>query len=151
MADSPFEIVATAVKDAFDAEFASEGFTMTFDNLHESLGRNRVDVGISPEEDNVNMRNALVQETWVEVKFYDLWRQEITPDTVVNPTRITSFAQRFRDCLRTTSVSTPGTGMVWYFDVRNIRYPNDPTGNKTRFVASVRAYGNNSNLTETTD
>jgi hypothetical protein len=147
---SPFEIIATAVKTAFEAEFASEGFTMIFDNLHESLGRARVDVGISPDEDIVNARNALVQETWVEVKFYDLWTDEINPNTVVNPTRITGFAHRFRDCLRRAQTTDPGTGAVWYFDVRTVRYPNDPTGNKTRFVATIRAFGNNSNLVETT-
>lgn len=147
---SAYEVVATAIKTIFEDEFSEEGFTMVFDNLHESLGRKRVDVGIAPDEDVVSPANAKVQETWVEVRFYDLWRQEISPDTVVNPVRITNFAERFRDALRRQQATDPGTGQVWFFDVRRVRYTNDPTGNKTRFVASIRAYGNNANLVETT-
>lgn len=146
---SPYQTVAAAIKAAFDAEFAPEGFVMAYDNLHESLGRTRVDVGIAPIEDYPSGNNSLVQETLVEVKFYDLWKQEISPETVVDPARIASFADRFRQALRRSQVTDPGTGMVWFFDVRRIRYPNDPTGNKSRFVAEVRAFGNNSNLVET--
>lgn len=147
---SPFETVAIALKTIIDAEFAPEGFTAIFDNLHESLGRTRTEIGIAPTEEFVNERNAVVQESWVEVRFYDLWTQEISPDTVVDPTRIAGFAERFRDAIRRARASDPGTGMVWYFDVRRVEYPNDPTGNKTRFHATVRAFGNNSGLIETT-
>lgn len=149
LASSPFEAVAIAIKAVFDATFAAEQFVMIFDDLHESLGREYVAVGISPTEDLTRTTNALVQETWVEVKFYDLWRQEISPDTVVDPVTITAYAERFRNALRIASASDPGTGQVWYFDVRRITYPRDPTGNKTRFVATIRAFGNNSNLVET--
>lgn len=149
LASSPFEAVAIAVKAVFDATFATEQFVMVFDDLHESLGREYVAVGISPTEDITRAANALVQETWVEVKFYDLYPQEIDPNTGVDPTTITGYAERFRNALRGASASDPGTGQVWYFDVRRITYPRDPTGNKTRFVATIRAFGNNSNLVET--
>lgn len=150
MPDSPYFAVATSLKTIIEAEFAPESFTAIFDNLHESLGRNRVDIGISPVEDTVRGNNNIVQETYVEVKFYDLWTQEISPDTVVNPTRITDFAERFRKKVKSTRATQPHTGQVWYFDVQRIQYPNDPTGNKTRFVALIRAIGNNSGLVETT-
>lgn len=149
MAASPFEAVATAVIAIFNAEFAAEGFTMIPDNLHESLGRERVDVGIAPIEDVVNIRDSVVQETWAEVRFYHLWTQEISPNTQVNPFQIAAYAERFRDALRSTA-STPHTGQVWYFDVRRVQYPNDPTGNKSRFVMTIRAFGNNSGLVEST-
>lgn len=149
MSPSPFEAAATAIIATFNAEFSTEGYVMIPDNLHESLGRERVDVGISPVEDAVNTRDALVQETWVEVKFYHLWTHEINPNTQVNPYQITAYAERFRDALRRAQPTDPHTGQVWYFDVRRIQYPNDPTGNKTRFVATIRAYGNNSGLIET--
>ncbi len=146
---SPFETVATAVKAVFDAEFAAEGYTMIFYNLHESLGRTRVDVGIAPIEDLVSNNNWLVQETWVEVRFYHLWKQEIQPTTVVNPVQVAAYAERFRDALRRAQAQDPGTGQVWFFNLRRVTYPNDPTGNKTRFHATIRAFGNNSNLIET--
>lgn len=149
MADSPFEAVATAVIAVFEATFASEQFQMIPDELHESLGRDRVSVGIAPTEDTRLNGNSLVQETWVEVKFYDLWTQEISPETVVNPYKIAAYAERLRHALGVASASDPGTGQVWYFDVVKTSYPRDPTGNKSRFVMTIRAFGNNSNLVET--
>jgi hypothetical protein len=146
---SAFETTATALKQIIDTEFAPEGITAIFDNLHESLGRTRVSVGIAPLEDVPKSDNALVNETWVEVKFYDLWKTEITPETVVNPVKITGYAERFRDACRRSQATDPHTGMVWFFDIRRIQYPNDPTGNKSRFVATIRAFGNNSGLVET--
>jgi hypothetical protein len=150
MADSTFEAVASLIIDVFNTEFSAEQFVMIPDELHESLGRTRVDVGIAPVEDIVRESNGIVQETWVEIKFYDLWKQEISPDTQVNPYRITAFADRLRDALRVARVQDPGTGQVWFFDVRRVQYPRDPTGNKSRFVMTVRALGNNNNLIETT-
>lgn len=149
MAPSTFEAVASAVKAAFDAEFAVEGYTMLFDNLHESLGRQRVSVGIAPIEEYSNPNDAIVQETYLEVRFYHMWKQEISPETVMNPTLITGYADRFRQCLRVARAQDPGTGQLWFFDVQRVTYPNDPTGNKTRFHATIRAYGNNTNLIET--
>lgn len=149
MSDSPFQLVAETIISVFNTEFAAEQFVMIADDLHESLGRRRVDVGVSPIEDIVQPSNGLVQETWVEIKFYNLWKQEISPDTQVNPFTITKYAERLRNALRTAQVQEPGTGQVWFFDVRRTQYPRDPTGNKTRFVMTVRALGNNNNLIET--
>jgi hypothetical protein len=145
---SPFSIAAYTIKQVFDAEFAAEGYSMVYDKLHESLGRDRVEVGIAPTEDVVNERNSVVQETYMEVRFYDLWRQEIDPATQVDPTRITDYAERLRSALRRAKATMAGTGEVWYFDVRRTTYPDDPTGNKTRFHMIVRAYGNNADLVE---
>lgn len=151
MAGSAFERVATSVKAVFDAEFATEQFRMQFDNLHEAVGRDRVAVGIAPVEDRANARTRIMQEAWLEVKFYGLWDDTIAPDTVINPFKITAYAERLRDALRRSQATDPGTGQVWFFDVDRTQYPNDPTGNKSRFVMTIRAFGNNANLTETTD
>jgi hypothetical protein len=149
MADSPYEAVATAIKAVIDAEFAAESITAIQDNIHEALGRTGVAVGIAPIEDLVQSSNNVVQETWAEVRFFDLWDAKIDPEQAVNPFKITAYADRFRQAIRRASVTTPGTGQVWYFDLQRVQYPNDPTGNKTRFVATIRAYGNNSGLVET--
>lgn len=146
---SPFQTIAEAVIDTFNAEFADEGFVMIPDRLHESLGLKRVDVGIAPVEEYPQASDALVQETWAEVRFYDIWKKEITPNTQVNPYRITGFAERFRDALRRAQTTDPRTGQVWYFDVRRVQYPPDPTGNSSRFHMTIRAFGNNSGLIET--
>ncbi len=147
---SAYLTVATALQAVIAAEFEEEGFTAIRDNIHESLGRRRVDIGIAPSEDRVRDGNAVVQETYVEVRFYGLWTQEISPDTVVDPALITGYAERFRDAVRRAKATDPGTSQVWYFDVVRTTYPSDPTGNKSRFHAQVRAYGNNAGLVETT-
>jgi hypothetical protein len=146
---STFKTVATKLKTIIDTEFAAEGYTAVFDNLHESLGRTRVDIGISLERQRPMAADAHVRETFLTVKFYHLWKQEITPTTVVNPDTIATFAERFERAVQTYNKTAVGNGLVWYFDVTNTEFPNDPTGNKTRFVSSVRAYGNNTSLVET--
>jgi hypothetical protein len=145
---STYETVATALIGIINTEFAAEGFTAIRDNLHDSLGRTRVDIGVAPSEDVVMSGNSIVQETWLDVKFLNFWDETIAPDTVIDPAVITGYAERFRTALRIYNTTAPHTGRTWYFDVRRIAYPNDPTGNKSRFVATIRAYGNNAGLIE---
>jgi hypothetical protein len=90
---SAFETVALAVKQVFEEEFEAEGFTLIPDKIHESLGRHRVACGIHPEEEGPNMRNRIMQETFVEVRLYDLWTDEINPETQINPFKITGYAE----------------------------------------------------------
>lgn len=149
MADSPFQQVAEAIIEIFNVEFAPEQITMIPDRLHESLGLDRVDVGIAPTEDYPQATDALVQETWVEIRFYDIWKKEISPKAQVSPFKIAAYAERLKNALRDPA-ATPRTGEVWYFDVRRTAYPPDPTGNTSRFHMTVRAYGNNAALVETT-
>lgn len=146
---NPFVEAATIIKQIFEDEFSAEGFVMVFDNLHPAMGRHRVDVGIAPTEERPHARDYYAQETWIEVRFYDLWKEEIDPQTVVNPTRITDFAFRLRDAIR--RYTEPGTGNMWYFNVEETTYPDDPTGNKSRFHMTILAYGNNNALIETTE
>jgi hypothetical protein len=152
MTDVPnhFTLISNAVIAAFNDEFAAEGFTMIPDRLHESLGRRRVAVGISPDEDTPNIRTRIAEQFYVTVQFYGLWDEKIDPETQINPSVVVGYAARLKEALRRTQVSDPGTSAVWYFDVDRTRYPNDPTGNKSRFEMSIRAWGNNSNLIETT-
>lgn len=145
---TPYETVATAVKAIIDTEFAAEGVVAIHDNLHPALGTKRVSVGIAPVYETPRPGNMIVQETWIEVRFYDIWKKEITPETVVDPRKIAGYADRFRRAVMAARV-TAGTDQVWFFDVMRVDYPNDPNGNKTRFVASVRAFGNNDALIET--
>lgn len=145
---STFNDIATVVKTAFETEFAVEGFKLSFDHLHEAMGRDRVAVGIAPVEERASASRRVIAEHTLEVRFFDLWTDEVRPDTIVNPSKITAYAERFKRCL--LAVNSPGTQMSWFFDVERIQFPNDPTGNKTRFIATIRAVGNNSSIVETT-
>lgn len=148
MADSPYQNVAEALATIINTEFAPEGIQALHDNLHPALGQKRVSVGIAPAYEAVNARTNIAQETWLEVKFYDLWKQEITPETIVDPRKIAAYAERLRQAVKAGRV-TMGDSQIWFFDVVRVEYPNDPNGNKSRFVATIKAFGNNSGLVET--
>lgn len=149
MTVSPFQIAAEGIIAAFNQEFQPEGFVMIPDKLHESRGKRRVDVSVSPLRDTLMPNNNVVQHTNIFVQFYNIWDERIDPDTQVNPYTITGYAERFRQCVQRSQVQYEGSAEVWYFDVESIEYPDDPTSNKTRFEATIRAYGNNAGLIET--
>lgn len=146
---SPYSTVATALQQIINTEFAPEGFVAIKDRIHESLGRERTEIGIAPIEEFPREGNAITQETSVEIRFYDVWSDEIDPSTMIDPTRITGYAERLRSAIRRSQASDPATGSVWFFQVGRTQYPEDPTGNNTRFHMNVRALGNNSALVET--
>lgn len=145
---SAYSQAADVLKIILDATYAPEGIVAEHDDIHESLGWNGPRVGINPEtRGDVVRPNMLVQETWIEVKFYGMWRKEITPETAVDPREITELAERFRRAIEASNA--PSTSSLWYFNLVQISYPRDPNGNRSRFVALIRAYGNNASLVET--
>lgn len=147
---SAYTEAADQLKIVLDATFAPEGLVAAHDDLHESLGFQGARLGISPDErgDIVRGDNALVQETWLEVKLYGAWTKEVDPTQAVDPRVVTLLAERFRRALQASNQAA--TGSMWYYNLMQIRYPRDPTGNRTRFVATLRAFGNNASLVETT-
>lgn len=144
---SAYATAANNLKTIIDAEFAADGFSAIHDDIHESLGWNGVRIGISPIRDVPNAGNKLMKETWLEVKFYGLWVKEITPETVVDPRVITEYAERFMRAIEAAARVT--TDVMWYYNIEEIAYPRDPNGNRSRFVATIRAWGNNTSLIET--
>lgn len=145
---SPYEEVANALKTIIDTEFSAEGYTALHDNLHPAVGEEGTRIGIAPEEETPRADNMLMNDTSVTVKFYRRWSADVDPSKKVDPRVIAGFAERLRNAVRTASITS--SGGFWYFNVVRVRYPNDPTGNKTRFEADIVAYGNNSALIETT-
>lgn len=147
---STYEEVATLLKGLIEDEFAAEGFKVVFDKLHESLGERRVEIGVFPVEDITRSDNAMVQETTLELRFLGLWSKKVDPTQLVNPTLVTTYAERFRRKLQETEgLVTAPSGRAWFFLLNRVWYPDDPTGNKTRFYATIRVLGNNSSVVET--
>lgn len=127
---------------------APEQIVAIHDKLHESLGLEGVEVGISPMRQVPQPGQRNVMETYVFVQFYDLWEKEVDPEQQVDPRRITGFAHRFMQAVERAQAGVPGTSEAWYFDVDSVTYVDDPTGNKTRFEATVRARGDNAAMFE---
>lgn len=149
---SPYEQVSAALKTIIDTEFTAEGFVCVHDELHESLGFEGTVIGIAPDErgDVVSPNNNLVQETYIMVRFQGAYNLQVNPRQSVDPRIIANYAERFRRAIRTANTPHFGTNQAWYYKIEEIRYPRDATGNKTRFFALIRAYGNNAGIVETT-
>lgn len=143
---SAYSVVAAAVKGVIDAEFAAEGITAIHDRVHASNGWKRPIVGISPESQTPRSGNEFLLDTRVLIQFYNTWDKEIDPEQVVDPRTITDYAHRLMQAIESQQASYAGSSQVWYFKVENVQYPNDATGNKTRFHMTICAYGDNTAL-----
>jgi hypothetical protein len=120
--------------------FATEQFKVLMDKLSPSIGSNGVRIGISPIVSAPAPNNEKVLNMSILVQFYGKWKQEVNPDSVIDPALIESYAERFREAILNND---PKTNQVWYFRVLSVTYVDDPTGNKTRFEANVLAVGEN--------
>jgi hypothetical protein len=135
-----------ALKAVIDTEFATEGFTAANDRLHGSLGWKGTVIGLSPIQAAPQVQEQAVLRSRIMVQFYGKWDKKIDPTQSVDPVTIETYAERFRNAIRT---GDPDSNSVWFFRLISIQYPPDPTGNITRFEATVEAVGNNSALYET--
>lgn len=145
---SPSTETRAVIKALVEAEFAAEGFKVTNDRIHASLGHDRTRLGCFPGRETTFAANQLVLETEVVFQFYGKYNKDVDPEQKVDPAQVEGYAERFRQALE--NGNSPGTRAVWYFTVQEIAYPPDPTGNMTRFEARVLARGENSNLVEST-
>lgn len=145
---SPSTEARAALKAIIDAEFAVEGFTVLNDRLHESLGNNGTRLGISPNRERLLSGNDTVLTVEIFFQFYGKWNEEIDPTTKVDPAKFENYAERFRRAIE--AASHVGDSHLWYFRLLEVNYPPDPTGNKSRFEATLLGYGNNAALVEST-
>lgn len=128
--------------------FAAEGLTALDDKLYPSLGYEGPTAGVFPIRETPMPQNRLVDSIEVGIQVYNVWEKDVDDYQTVDPTLIEGWAGRFKQALR--GQMTPATDKVWYFELVGLDYPDDPTGNKTRFEAVVRAFGQNPTLSETT-
>lgn len=141
MADSAYEVAATGIKAIFDTEFDAEGYKAKHDCLHESLGQWRVEVGISPVRITQQPGNASVKNTFILIQFYGMWKAQVDPELQVNPFKVAAIQERLERALEVQQAEDPASNEVWYFTVIGTDFPRDPSGNKTRFEMTVKAWG----------
>lgn len=142
----------TSARDALilllSTEFGPDQFPVKSDKLHGSLGSDGTVIGVYPERMVSNPSQRLEAQYPLVVQFYGKYTLKVDPKQTVDPRWIEERAERFRRALRT--ITDPRTGEVWYFNLERVEYPDDPTGNKSRFEAYLTARGNNTALIETT-
>ena len=130
-------------------EFEAEKVEFRDDKIHESLGMEGPVAGVYPELSEEAFGQGLVQETTVEVQLFGQWTREINPEQTVSPASIEEWAERLRRAVNKDGQGTPGTDHLWYYRVMRITFPDDPTANKTRLVATIMAESTNAALVET--
>ncbi len=150
MADSRYEVAATGIKAIIDAVYDAEGFKAKHDDLHESLGYRRVEIGISPLRITPLPSNQSVDQTFIKIQFYGLYKREVDPELQINPFTVAAYHDRLATALETQQATDPDSNAVWYYQIVNTEFPRDPTGNKSRFEMTVRALGGSPGLGETT-
>ena len=146
-----YAIAAEAVKQMIDTEFAAEQITCIHDELHEALGSDDVGgsiAGVSLIRQTPAPGNRTAMHTLIQVQFFDGWDKEIDPTQEVDPRIIDGYHARLLHRIQSTNVTASGDH--WFFQWEGTEFPRDPTGNKTRFVMTIRAWSNNAALIETT-
>ncbi len=140
--------LANLIEMVAEAEFRPDHpyLTIRHDRIHESLGSDgKTWIGISPDDQPVD---GLELHINLLIQFYDPFRADVDPFQHVDPRIITNKAERMRRALQ--SIRTTGLPELWFFDLVSTSFPNDATGNKSRFEMSIVARGNDSGLIETT-
>jgi hypothetical protein len=127
--------------DLLQTEFGSEGFAIRSDRLDTSLGFDGGVIGVAPDRESPNSENRIELDTVLTVQFYGPWSSETDPNDIVDPVTVEAWAWRFRTLI--ANYQQTGTSSVWYFQLDDLEYGDDPTGNCTRFIASVVARGEN--------
>lgn len=146
MSAAPETLLAARVKSVFATEFAPESWTVKDDRLLRANGKDGVAMAaVSPDSTVEDSRNANVLVVSVTVQLYLAFDPEPDDSLVIDPNVIVGYADRFR---RAIGANDNGNQTdFWYLRMPRITYPLDPTGNKTRFEATVESRCDNPGIT----
>ena len=130
------------VKAVIEAEFAAEQFTVADDKLPRAAGKDGAPaLACYPDDTTEEARNVTVAVCRVILQLYLAFEPEPDEHIVRDPGEIEAYAGRIRRAFKTQS---QGSGSeLWGLRVTRISYPDDPTGNRTRLEAEIRAMGPN--------
>jgi len=138
---SPATTARNTLITLLSAEFGPDNFAVRPDKLDKSLGFDGAVIGVYPIRERPNSRDRLELQTTIQVQLYGHWDPQTDPNEIVDPSTVEAWADRFRTMIG--SYTQTGTSQVWWFQLDEIVYENDPTGNCTRFCATVMARGAN--------
>lgn len=136
----------TLIRAALDAEFAPEGITFADDKLSGAVATDRARGAVYPRSEQEGTK-TLDQAVEAIIQLYAQWDKQIDPEQSVSPALIEDYAERVKRAL--LAVNSPGTEKGWFFRVIRVDYLPDPTGNITRAELTVRSFGENTALLET--
>lgn len=133
------ERVAAIADATFAAEITAGDITAT---EHDKFGRSagmelasgKARMAVSADEAREDFRRVIELVVPVTFQFYMAYDAEPDETIVRDPREIQALAARLREEFNETS--GPGADH-WFIRCKRIEYPDDPTGNKTRFTAEI--------------
>jgi hypothetical protein len=137
---SPAENACNAVAALVDAEFSAEGWETQHDKFGRSKGmeiaEDEAAIAVYPEAERERQGQVQVLDVDVTLQFHLGYAAE--PDETIerDPRVVAEFADRLRRAFQ-GAASSGNTADFWYMRLQSVTYPDDPTGNKTRFEAAV--------------
>lgn len=147
MADpAPITQFRQALKNILNAEFEDDELAVYDDRLAPSEGHDGPVAGVAPEAEATG-EGGIDQTFLIAVEVHAWYDAQIDEHQRVDPAKIEDWSWRFQK--RVAQASTVNTAAAWWFDIVRIDYPDDPTGNKTRFRALVQGHGENQSMPET--
>lgn len=138
---APSTTARQTVQSIISDEFSAERISVRPGFLDTSLGQYGPCAGVVPVSEEPNPDDRLQLITTLQVELYAMWEADPDPERIVDPATIEDYAYRFRTALGDYQ-QTP-TSSIWWFRLDELTYDADPTGNISRFVAVVSAYGQN--------
>lgn len=147
---APITLFRQHVMTIVQTEFAPEAIPVRSDKLHDSVGHDGSVAAVYPDAEAAG-ESGIHQNILVYVQVYGRYDLEIDPNQTVDPAKIEGWSWRLQRRIQ----QTPDLGQIdtnsqlWYFNVVAINYPDDPTGNKTRFIMALEGYSPLGSLVET--
>lgn len=138
---SPATSARLILIDLLSTEFGDDNFAVRPDRLDKALGFDGAVIGVHPLRERPNPADRLELMTTLQVQLYGHWNPQTDPNEIVDPVTVEAWANRFRTMIG--AYTQTGTSDVWWFQLEEITYESDPTGNCTRFCATVTARGSN--------
>lgn len=140
------QAIKAVVMDAHP-DLVTAGMPIRDDKLHESLGSAGPVAAIYPAGERAHSESGVTNAMMVVVQVFLRYDLQIDPEQTVDPGIVEQRAFEFQQAVqRATSPRNQG---VWFYNVVDIDYPDDPTGNKSRYVVTLEGFGDRPTLIET--
>lgn len=143
---SPVNASIARIQEVVETVFAAEGWSAGTDKFGRSKGmgepHDQASISATPDFERERPAKAWLLDMQITVQFYLGYDAQPDENISRDATVVSEYADRFR-----AAFAGPGCrvddGDAWYLRFTGVDYPPDPTGNKTRFEATIVGVGPN--------
>jgi hypothetical protein len=137
---SPATAARAHIKSVIATVYSAEGWTAGDDKIGRSMGKevavDEATIAVTTDYERERLGQAIMLDIGILVQFYLGF--DASPDETItrDVTDVEEYADRLRNAF-SGSGATVDDGDAWYLRVVGTEYPDDPTGNKTRFEMNI--------------